>query len=86
MGMTKVGISWELMSQPRLPRKSSGGKSLGAYTLLGTGKPRGARGKDRGERICEGVPEYCGQNVSHQDSVQTLAPSVMVAGDRAFGR
>lgn len=56
MGMTKVDISLELMSQPRLPRKSNGGKSLGAHTLLGPGKPRGARGKDGGEKICEGVP------------------------------
>ena len=31
--MTKVDISLELMSQPRLPRKSNGGKSLGAWVL-----------------------------------------------------
>ena len=84
--MTKVGISWELVSQARLPRKSSGGKSLGAHTLLETGKPGGGRGKAGGEKICEGVPEYCGQHVSLQDSqVQTLASSATVLGDGGLG-
>ena len=54
MVMTKVCISWELMSQPRLPRKSSGGKSLDAHTLLGSENPGEQEGRT-GERKYESV-------------------------------